>query len=60
MEEWQFEKAIEHIKNIEEFINHNLDGKCLSLNSTIEDLLELTKSLKENYIPMLKQINEWQ
>lgn len=52
------ETAIKHIENIEEFINHNLSLGYLKSDTTITELLQFIKNVKENYIPMIKQIGD--
>lgn len=49
-------KLTKYIENIEEFINHNLKLGYLNENMTIKDLLVFTKNIKEQYIPMVEQI----
>jgi hypothetical protein len=51
-------EQIKYIEDIEEFINHNLELGNLNENMTIRELLQFTKNIKENYMPMLKKIED--
>ena len=52
------ERPLKHIENIEEFINHNLKLGYLKSDMTIIELLQFIKNIKENYIPMITQIED--
>lgn len=52
------ENAIKHLENIEDFLNHNLDLRYLKSDMTIIELLQFIKNVKENYIPVIKDIEE--
>ena len=54
----QIPNAEKHLKNIEEFINHNLSLKYISTETTVEELLQFIKNVKEQYIPLLININQ--
>ena len=54
----QIPNAEKHLKNIEEFINHNLSLKYISTETTVEELLQFIKSVKEQYIPLIKDIEK--
>ena len=50
--------TIKHLENIEDFLNHNLDLRYLKSDMTIIELLQFIKNVKENYIPVIKDIEE--
>ena len=54
----QIQNAEKHLRNIEEFINHNLSLKYISLETTVEELLQFIKNVKEQYIPLIKDIGK--
>jgi len=52
----QIKNAEKHLENIEEFLNHNLNLGYLNSDMTITELLQFVKNVKENYIPLIKGI----
>jgi len=54
----QIQNAEKHLRNIEEFINHNLSLKYISTETTVEELLKFIKNVKEQYIPLIKDIEK--
>ena len=54
----QIQNAEKHLRNIEEFINHNLYLKYISTETTVEELLQFIKNVKEQYIPLIKDIEK--
>jgi len=53
----QILNAENHIKNIEEFLNHNLNLGYIKPETTILELLEFTKNIKEKYISLISDID---
>jgi len=51
-------KPIENIEQLEEFINHNLKLGYLKPEMTIIDLLQFTKNMKEDYLPLMQKIKD--
>ena len=49
-------KTKQHVEDVEEFINHNLNIGYLNEEMTIKDLLQFINNIKKNYIPILEQI----
>ena len=50
--------AENNLKIIKKFINHNLNNKSITKDTTIEELLMYINNIETNYLPLMKEIKK--
>jgi len=50
------QEQIKYLEGIEKFIKHNINLEYIKPDTTVEELLQFIKNVKENYILMIRQV----